>query len=578
MAREDIDLLEELEKKLAKLEEVEKALKEKEAVVTRSTTAHADHAREAEERQKEIERLDAAKQDLQVEIQRLSDRKTELENQLTGMERDLGKMRGEHNTLQEEHHKLKVEAAGIARENRILADKTQTMASELRTVERALESTRNERSSLERERQVVKEECETAAKRLESMKKEETTLASSMSSMQLEVASLDKALKEQEKADREAKSEAEAIRKELIRKNQELEQALKKLERIRAEYANLELRINNFRNVEKELKNIQPEYRKVKEDFDKAKRESSELAKSIGQARKTLDDLKSETRINEKIEAALNENKKELAYTEDTLQTVRAELKEADGEFKKLQKELPPMRAEHESLLKAISENDSTRQLLETHKKELSVLDDKIREREARIAEIMDTLRVLESKDRTAIATLNQETQELAKAHEQYTGEIKRLQAQKTSLADEQNALNVELSGLRTKIEKARLFEEDMISKIEKRRGELVALDREMEDKRTAANSYIDQKSSVIENLKKELAAMERKTSETMALIGQKDDVQRTLNSLKAVKEDLDREIAAKAKELDKLKVFITRLKSAHLPPPNPDKKDQISF
>ncbi|UCD19455.1 MAG: hypothetical protein JSU64_08610, partial [candidate division WOR-3 bacterium] len=217
-------------------------------------------------------------------------------------------------------------------------------------------------------------------------------------------------------------------------------------------------------------------------------------------------------------------------------------------------------------------------QLLETRKKELTVIEEKISQREEKISEIMHTLRLLETKDKEAIAQLNKETQELAKTREQYESDIHRLLQRKKMLDEEHDDLNVRLSELSSKVEKARMFENDMVTKIDKRRDELVALDKEMEEKRTKMRKEIEHQTQLLEDGKKELAELEEKKNASLGAIAETDELQSLLSRLRASKDNLDRDIAERTKELEKLKIFISRLKESIPAEPKEEKKDQISF
>jgi chromosome segregation ATPase len=194
------------------------------------------------------------------------------------------------------------------------------------------------------------------------------------------------------------------------------------------------------------------------------------------------------------------------------------------------------------------------------------------------MSEIKNTLNLLENKDEKAIADLSTEAQELAKSRERLQNEIGGLKDEKKKLQEEQSEMKVQISECTSKIEKGELLEKNMMSKIEKRRDELVQLDKELDAKRIKLRKNEEEDALRVGNLKKELKELEEKKRESLGTIAKTDEMQTLLNRLKVEREKLDKEIAAKSKELDKIKIFIARLKEKQPVPPDEERKDQISF
>jgi chromosome segregation ATPase len=215
---------------------------------------------------------------------------------------------------------------------------------------------------------------------------------------------------------------------------------------------------------------------------------------------------------------------------------------------------------------------------LETRKKELSVIEERINQSSAKMSEIMNTLNLLEHKDEQALADLGKDTQQLIKTHEKYVNEINSIQEEKKKLEDKNAELQIQLSELTNKADKARVFESDMISKIEKRRDELVKLDRELEDKKAKSRKDVEDLTFQVETLKRELVELESRKNESLGAIAKTDEMQVVLNRLRAEKEKLIKEITDKNKELEKIKIFIARLKEKELTQGDVKRKDQISF
>jgi chromosome segregation ATPase len=236
------------------------------------------------------------------------------------------------------------------------------------------------------------------------------------------------------------------------------------------------------------------------------------------------------------------------------------------------------MKREQETLQKVLKDDKHTKELLEARKKEIALLEERISQREEKMAEIKSTLNLLEHKDEKAIADLNKETQDLAKSREHMQNEIAVLKEEKKKLQEKQSELNVQISERTNKIEKGELLEKDMMSKIEKRRDELVKLDKELDAKRIKMRKNEEEEALRVADLKRELKELEEKKRESLGTIAKTDEMQTILNRLKAEKEKLDKEISAKSKELDKIKIFIARLKAKQPVPPDDERKDQISF
>ena len=123
-----------------------------------------------------------------------------------------------------------------------------------------------------------------------------------------------------------------------------------------------------------------------------------------------------------------------------------------------------------------------------------------------------------------------------------------------------------------------RLFENDMIAKIEKRRNELVQRDKDLDEKRARTRRELEEETKHLEDLRKEIKELEEKRNESLGTIAKTDEMQVALNRMKKEKDDLDKLIAEKTKELEKIKIFITRLKSKNPAASGDEKKDQISF
>ncbi|MGB7054191.1 MAG: hypothetical protein WBE28_02585 [bacterium] len=113
MPKEDVDLLKDLEKKLAKLEEVEKALAEKERALK---TAEKELAGE-QQLKSNVEKLTAEREKIQEEVYDLDDRKTGLMNLVSGLERDLAKRQEERNQKEDEYYSLKAKTEELKKEH-----------------------------------------------------------------------------------------------------------------------------------------------------------------------------------------------------------------------------------------------------------------------------------------------------------------------------------------------------------------------------------------------------------------------------------------------------------------------------
>jgi chromosome segregation ATPase len=117
-----------------------------------------------------------------------------------------------------------------------------------------------------------------------------------------------------------------------------------------------------------------------------------------------------------------------------------------------------------------------------------------------------------------------------------------------------------------------------MISKIDKRRNELVNLDKELNEKRAKTLRELEEETKRLADVRNDLKELEEKKNASLGTIAQTDEMQVLLNKLRKEKENLDKEIAEKTKELDKIKVFITRLKEQNPAASDGKRKDQISF
>jgi chromosome segregation ATPase len=117
-----------------------------------------------------------------------------------------------------------------------------------------------------------------------------------------------------------------------------------------------------------------------------------------------------------------------------------------------------------------------------------------------------------------------------------------------------------------------------MITKIEKRRNELVKLDKDLDEKRARTRRELEEETQRLQDVRKDIAEIEEKKNESLGTIAKTDEMQSVLSKLKNEKAELDRLIAEKTKELEKLKIFITRLKNKNPSAPGDKKKDQISF
>jgi chromosome segregation ATPase len=117
-----------------------------------------------------------------------------------------------------------------------------------------------------------------------------------------------------------------------------------------------------------------------------------------------------------------------------------------------------------------------------------------------------------------------------------------------------------------------------MIAKIEKRRNELVKLDKDLDEKRAKTRRELEEENQRLQDVRKELADIEEKKKESLGTIAKTDEMQSVLSKMKNEKAELDKLIAEKIKELEKLKIFITRLKNKNPSAPSDKKKDQISF
>jgi chromosome segregation ATPase len=105
-----------------------------------------------------------------------------------------------------------------------------------------------------------------------------------------------------------------------------------------------------------------------------------------------------------------------------------------------------------------------------------------------------------------------------------------------------------------------------------------VKLDKELDDKRIKLRKNEEEEALRVANLKRELKELEDKKTESLGTIAKTDEMQTVLNKLKVEREKIDKEITAKRKELDKIKIFIARLKEKQPVPTDEDRKDQISF
>ena len=78
--------------------------------------------------------------------------------------------------------------------------------------------------------------------------------------------------------------------------------------------------------------------------------------------------------------------------------------------------------------------------------------------------------------------------------------------------------------------------------------------------------------------MRSEIRELEQKKNESLGTIAKTDEMQTVLAKLKKEKEELDKMVAEKTKELEKIKIFITRLKSKNPASSGEKKKGQISF
>jgi chromosome segregation ATPase len=236
------------------------------------------------------------------------------------------------------------------------------------------------------------------------------------------------------------------------------------------------------------------------------------------------------------------------------------------------------MKDDYEEMQLALEENDKIKQLLETRKKELSMVEGKIEDQRKDIAGLNEKLQLLKREEEKAVAELNKETKELLTERDRYQEEIEKFTGHKKEIEDKIGDLKIECSELEGRIEKAKAVEANMLAKIERRRVELLSLDEEVDKGKKQVKEESAAELQRLEECREEMKELESRRKEASIIVAKAEEYKKSIVKMKSEKEELEKEISDRSKELEKIKIFIARLRETQSGTQKDGKKQQISF
>jgi chromosome segregation ATPase len=254
----------------------------------------------------------------------------------------------------------------------------------------------------------------------------------------------------------------------------------------------------------------------------------------------------------------------EYAKTEAALSEKTNKLNDIAKELADTEKELSRMKKEHEQTQHLIDEDNKVRQLIEARKKEIDLVEQKITERNEKLSALNEKLKILRKDDKQSAATLNKDIQDLLKKQEEYQNKLGALAKQHHGAEKKLDDMKLILSECEGKIEKAKVIEADMLEKLEKRRKELVESNSAIEEQKQAAQQKIHD--------------LKDKKTDTGIYAAQKKELEKLLENYRMEKETLDQEISDKKQELQKIKLFLARLRDKRVDTKKSGKDEKISF